>query len=379
MQPTPNIVRGRLKAAIPTQPHPDANLLSAFSEKSLSDHERAAVLNHLAACTDCRDILAFALPAMDSVQPAFQPSPTRWTWPLLRWGLVTAGIALIAAFAVMRFEQHSQPSARIATAPHIENFKVAVKNPPSLSNSANSADTLINSPFSPESSSAQKNLAQLLTPRAHAHSASVSKKSRPGDTLTPQPPAQSEQAAEQPAENQLVASANDFSDRVGKSKDATSADEAASSAPDFSQLVASASGIMPRWGINSTGSLQQSFDQGATWRDVDITASAVPVGGPLGAPSPVPLAAPHAPQPVRPNFRVVAASGPDVWAGGTAGVLYHSSDNGDHWSRIDVSNSQAALTGDIVSLEVLHPTVKLITSTSELWTSSDNGQTWQKQ
>lgn len=377
MQPTPNIVRARLKAVIPTQPHPDANLLSAFAEKSLPDHERAAVLDHLASCNDCRDILALSLPAIESLQPVFQPSPARWTWPALRWGLVTAGIALIAAFGVTRFEQHSRSSARIATAPHIENFKVAVKNPPSLSNSDNPGNSFVDSTATAEPSAEQKNLAQVLTPRAHApHSASSLKKPRPANTLIPPTPAQSDQT-----ENQLVASANDFSDRVGKAKDATSADEAASpaSSSDFSQLVASASGIMPRWGISSTGGLQQSFDQGTTWRDVDVTVSAVPVGGPLGEPSPVPLPAPHASQPVRPNFRVVAASGPDVWAGGSAGLLYHSSDNGDHWTRIDVSNSYAALTGDIVSLEVLHPTVKLITSTSQLWTSSDNGQTWQKQ
>jgi len=34
--------------------HPDANLLSAFAEHSLTDAERAQVLDHLSRCAECR-------------------------------------------------------------------------------------------------------------------------------------------------------------------------------------------------------------------------------------------------------------------------------------------------------------------------------------
>jgi photosystem II stability/assembly factor-like uncharacterized protein len=80
-----------------------------------------------------------------------------------------------------------------------------------------------------------------------------------------------------------------------------------------------------------------------------------------------------------PTFRVVAASGTDVWAGGSGGALYHSPDAGNHWTRVTPTSSGAALAGDIVSLEFPDKQHgKVSTSTGEIWTTSDAGQTWKK-
>ena len=68
MQNVPKIVRDRLQAAAPAVNHPDADLLTAFAERSLPEHERTVVLEHLARCGDCRDIVALALP---------EPSPCK--------------------------------------------------------------------------------------------------------------------------------------------------------------------------------------------------------------------------------------------------------------------------------------------------------------
>jgi photosystem II stability/assembly factor-like uncharacterized protein len=79
-------------------------------------------------------------------------------------------------------------------------------------------------------------------------------------------------------------------------------------------------------------------------------------------------------------FRTVAANGPDVWAGGAGATLYHSFDAGAHWSRVLPSSSNGTLTGDILKLEFRDPQSGTIaTSTGEVWTTGDNGQTWQKQ
>src|ERR1700758_5331321 len=51
MQNVPNIVRDRLKAATAVS-HPDADTLTAFSERLLPGAERAVVLEHLARCGD---------------------------------------------------------------------------------------------------------------------------------------------------------------------------------------------------------------------------------------------------------------------------------------------------------------------------------------
>src|SRR5271165_7368620 len=98
MQNVPKIVRERLRAATPAVNHPDADVLTAFAEHSLPGLERDVVLEHLARCGDCRDIVALALPVADPVESAVKPSPTGWlTWPTLRWAFVAAGVFVIAS------------------------------------------------------------------------------------------------------------------------------------------------------------------------------------------------------------------------------------------------------------------------------------------
>ncbi len=109
MQNIPKIVSQRLKAAAPAVDHPDAGLLTAFAEHSLPDRERNGVLEHLARCGDCRDIVALALPETEAVQTVLRPSPSGWlTWPVLRWGFVAAGVVAIASFGVVQLQRRSQ-------------------------------------------------------------------------------------------------------------------------------------------------------------------------------------------------------------------------------------------------------------------------------
>ena len=109
MQNVPKIVRDRLQAATPAVNHPDADLLTAFAERSLPDRERTVVLEHLARCGDCREIVALALPAIEPVQTTIRPSPSGWfTWPALRWGFVTAGVVAVASLAILQFQRRAQ-------------------------------------------------------------------------------------------------------------------------------------------------------------------------------------------------------------------------------------------------------------------------------
>src|SRR5271170_6588545 len=79
MTEVPKIVHDRLRAAeVPTGPgqnaselrHPDADLLTAFAEQSLSVSERESLLEHLAGCGDCREVVMLALPEADAAVPA---------------------------------------------------------------------------------------------------------------------------------------------------------------------------------------------------------------------------------------------------------------------------------------------------------------------
>ncbi len=109
MQNVPKIVRQRLNAVVPDVNHPDADLLTAFAESSLPDRERNGVLDHLARCGACRDIVALALPEAEPIQTTVRPSPSGWlTWPNLRWGVVAAGVVAIASFSIVQLERRSQ-------------------------------------------------------------------------------------------------------------------------------------------------------------------------------------------------------------------------------------------------------------------------------
>ena len=110
MENVPQIVSQRLKAAPPAINHPDADVLTAFTEQALPERERAQVLDHLARCVDCRDVVALALPASESVEPIVSPSRSGWlTWPTLRWGFAAAGVIVIASLGILQYQRHLQP------------------------------------------------------------------------------------------------------------------------------------------------------------------------------------------------------------------------------------------------------------------------------
>jgi len=178
-------------------------------------------------------------------------------------------------------------------------------------------------------------------------------------------------------------SLDDSASRLSKAKPAGAVQAEGSGAPPSMprQLL--------RWTISSAGVLQRSFDGGNTWQDVDVSAGSMFANNltslevsaeasrtkerdgakkTLKAPAPTLV------------FRAVAANGADVWAGGSSGMLYHSLDAGGHWTRIVPAAAGIALTGDIVSLQFSDPPRgRVITSTPEVWITSDDGQSWQKQ
>ena len=82
--------------------HPDANMIAAFAEKTLTDRERTQLLNHLNQCADCREVAAFIVPA-DAVveEPARIKTGMRWNpWPMLRWGALAGVLGILAIVVV---------------------------------------------------------------------------------------------------------------------------------------------------------------------------------------------------------------------------------------------------------------------------------------
>ena len=106
MQNVPKIVRERLRAATPAVDHPDADVLTAFAERSLPKREQGVVLEHLARCGDCRDIVALALPQTEPVEAVANRSSSGWlTWPALRWAFVAVGVVAIASLGIVQYQR----------------------------------------------------------------------------------------------------------------------------------------------------------------------------------------------------------------------------------------------------------------------------------
>ena len=122
MSDLPSTVRRRLAHASasaelhPDAPHLDADLLTAFSEQSLAQPERERVLLHLAACTDCRQVLALSAP--EAALAAQSPSEVAaraaaavgrpaWSWMALRFGSAMA-VLVIAGGAALLYRNHQQ-------------------------------------------------------------------------------------------------------------------------------------------------------------------------------------------------------------------------------------------------------------------------------
>jgi hypothetical protein len=94
MQQLPQIVKVRLQQTARSE-HPDADALTAFAERSLPNLERSVVMEHLARCGECREVLALALPEIEEV---VMPALVRRPWlsmPALRWGAIAASLIVV--------------------------------------------------------------------------------------------------------------------------------------------------------------------------------------------------------------------------------------------------------------------------------------------
>jgi|HubBroStandDraft_6_1064221.scaffolds.fasta_scaffold33855_3 hypothetical protein len=491
MQNVPKIVTDRLRATAASTNHPDADVLTAFAERSLSDRERGVVLEHVARCRDCRDVIALALPETETA--VLTPSPARrpWlTWPGLRWGFVAAGVLVIASLGLLQYQRKAESATYVAkqSLPNQTAAPVSATQPlpeaaptdavssdklaqnkdsspppdaadrvavpkvaePKLAEPKDSERRLRSAPAAPSvngqpSSDSSQFVArsgggalggtiggqlprgpkmpaqwqQQLPARASgaatAPAPTVVANSAGSVTANKIPPAsemvevQAQTATLDYSQNQAGAEPSSADDTtVGKAKLPVTVEtenaavgqtiSEAQPAPsniaqgdalngrNFSHLVT----LFPaaRWSISAAGGLQRSLDQGQTWQNVDVNAATLAdnqtslevVSARALKKTKAPKQA--APAPTLPSlvFRAVTANGAEVWAGGSSGALYHSVDAGTRWTRVMPVSSGTPLTSDIVAVEFSDPQHgRITTATSEVWTTTDDGQTWQKQ
>jgi hypothetical protein len=455
MSELPKFVTGRLRGTQLAGEHPDADLLTAFAEKSLSEREQASVLAHLAACGDCRDVIALAVqsdlepaPLRERAASALEP-PRRWfRWPALRWGAAAACAVIVSAAVLFntrtarknvmpyassdavvseserqtpsqvvsrpvlqdemkarneqRAEKPSSPAAGASVIPS-EPPKSGPKAMASVGRAETDRDQLSTAAsqkkgfeFGDARSAAERAdasrmrekvedsaLAQAVTKEQKV---TAQEKAFPGasvplaggkdQTGVPLADKESPEVRTRPAQ---VAAAAPEELKPARSAAATvpskqderlpHAIDAASESVEVSGNLATITPMRgeggqlgnvmakraaaPRWNVTADGNVLRSLDGGKNWKTIAIDTRAV--------------------------FVAVATTGVSVWAGGKGGALYHSTDSGERWTRVPVTDGATSLTSDITGLafdDPAHGTLR--TANDEVWTTMDAGKSWKR-
>ena len=447
MTEVPKIVYDRLRAARPehalpvrTGPelthelaHPDANLLTAFAEQALSVTERKGLLEHLAFCADCREVIARALPAAEIVAAPIESggeavpatavpkternwlTSTKFAWPSLRWAVLAAGIAVVASVLLLR------PGKLNQAIPPSVNPQVAIT-APSASGPQIASSAVPSSPTasSPTEQSALSSKAEEPQAKSELR---LSKKLKAGQTVTPSHQtehgmllAENKKDAGPAAMLSPAPAAGAPAFDAAASRGATETVEVSAGAAAVKATPSTESSLMAQNEtqpvIKSKPALQGVEVAGVEVTDQQATVAAAVVPAPAMSPSKhitsnARLAAP-ASSTIAHNITWTIAAGElqrsmdsgrswqntlhadhpllcyashdnDVWTGGQAGTLFHSADSGVTWVQVRPSIKGQQLSFDVTHIDVRGPAeIVVSTSNHEIWSSADGGRTWDK-
>ncbi len=350
MAQLPAIARLRLGQASAVGAHLDSAQVAAFLEHALPSRQRILLLNHLATCSPCREVVALATPetamavaAQGATRWHLSAATRRWRWAPLRWAGAAAVAAVVAgAVWINRIEKHPAPLPSRAS---------VVAAPAQVAELANRRKA----PSKPELA------------------ASVPRKSGSGGGSTHEiavrrvPPTSADPAAVQSTPSQppmgLASAGAGAAPVPGKAEPATTT--VASDAPvDRAAVPLWTAGVSARaansastaqpamWSISPSGALRKSTDRGQTWEIVPFEPGA--------------------------TARAIAVVGKDVWVGATGGLLYHSADGGLQWTRALATAGGAKLASEIIVIQFAdsqHGTVE--TTAGITWITADGGKSWQ--
>jgi Putative zinc-finger len=426
MTEVPKIVYDRLRAArperaLPDRPlenqaaperaHPDADLLTAFAERALSATERDGVLEHLALCGDCREVIALALPVADMVAAPIETEPeavratripaksernflTVFAWPSLRWAALAAGVAVAASVLLMhpgKLNQATSPSA---------NRQVAITAPPAsapqIAPSSVPASSIASSPIA--SSATDHSAISAKTDEARPKSElRLSKKLNAGEAVTPPHQAQrgmllaeNKKSSGQTDKRSAAPSAGAVAFDAPTSRQATetievsgaaAAVEVAPSADDSlmarneTPAIEKAKPALPEpalpgkeMKVNGQQNTQAAVVPGLARPQARAMMSAAKLASPVSQSlahrvtwvitGGVLQRSPDSGQSWQDALRAdhpllcYASHGENIWAGGLAGTLFHSADGGVTWVQVQPSSKGQKLSSDVTHIEV---------------------------
>jgi hypothetical protein len=347
--------------------HPSADVLAAFVERTLASEENLQVTEHLARCGDCREIVFLAggaaeeseveqreLAAAAAPQIALQQA-TKAARPRSRrlvWAMPVAAAFLIAA-AVLVWQQ-AQRTPQGTELPSKVESKVEERPAvpePAITTQQPSTEGAMQSP--PPKTIAKASPAKSAAPRMPS---TVEEGPSPSvaDAMGVEEPVKSGAPAIAMGGPVTSSPAGQAGTRAFAVAPSRRDPASAPSAP--SQVVLDRMTLNPRvaatsqeWRVTREGHLERLTANGWSRVLVDETAT----------------------------FRVVAVIGNDVWAGGAAGALFHSSDGGQEWKAVSLGGAEV---GTILSIRFddgKHGMV--VTDAGKRWTTSDGGTTWTSQ
>jgi len=432
MPEVPKIVRDRLRGAAPTGAHPDADVLAAFAEQALSATEREGVVAHLAACHDCREVIALCIPALESVaQPLVEAEQVpaeasnrtsarqpRWlSWPNLHWAAAAAGVVVVASVLMLRHSkqppsmveivneqaEQSRPAAPEAKpAPHetAKDTAQPVSPPPAriakadesrARQQAGASAGRVTSPTAGTQPSAgardYTTLADskrrdatptdklaLKTAPAPSRGAAVGGATEQVEVASEAAAVSTDSAVVSPAAPAQVAiiGRNEAPMEIKKAKAPTASKEESAPAKTQALEVESQNQAAKTFRYSGQPNAMQKVmtkDMSAQWSFVAGMLRRSVDGGATWQ------TALQLKQPLL-SFGV---SGDHVWASGHSGTLFHSIDRGTTWTQVRPATTSESLTADIIAVDVRSATdILLTTDTHESWSTTDGGKTWEK-
>lgn len=441
MSELPKIVQARLRAnpratGDPRGPadssisaHPDANLLTAFAEKTLTGRERTAVLSHLNQCAECREVAAFVLPTEGTPTELPRAVPARhWSpWLFLRWGAMAAALGVLTIVVTVHpglwkgkqeITKVTPPAPTPGGSGSVSTGSGSLAPAPSA---ALSAPTMAK----PEPRSvandvaAEKGLQVRREMQFTAQAASPKAKEQVNVMAATSPPA-TLRAANIPAAPAEQKTVNEESGITVTSLPAPPPSPAPSPAAVTADSVTSAPGpqaaptavrgrnqtVMVTAAAAPVGMQESPAEKVASPRPAagsghmlarsslgGLMAARQDVANPAGASGTQWSVSPdgkvlrstdggktvetvHVARGVK--FRAVSALGNEVWAGGTGGGLLHSSDGGATWKQVTIPFEGTHETIVGIQLPDLEH-ITIATSSGSRWKSDDGGQTWRNQ
>ena len=348
MTKLPQFVRSRLALRqTASDEHPDANLLAAFTTQTVSSCARADLLEHLARCPECREVLA----AASASQVDKTPRVAWWKW---RWAAAAAAACLVAA---LLWRPDSVENARLQI------ILPAPSAPPTLKEEVRPKATIekprIVSPRRPSVHSKQP-VAEAKPELALRQTATLPPLKLNLGVPEP-PPVLPETASLQVREANnasLQLSGREQPEKPAQTPAGAMAPKAmfqsgapASVTQNRARQAMQFEGEKSLWNLD--GVLRKSDDGGRTWRVIEVSDSA--------------------------RLYALSAAGSDVWVGGADGVLFHSVNGGLEWKPVVVANTNVRLTDTITGIDARDENwVKLKTQSGD-WLTTDGGAHWQRE